>query len=926
MRALGVLISVLSVSAAFGGDAAPVPPANPRPAPPDPMQKAVAEFRLQSERLGLRPGTSPSHRVKSGPAAKFHGRLSENFRNDFLDAVPHEIRQRGQNKSLLRRNQFGFNVGGPVVIPRLFSGARTTFFSVSFEGVRERISRSSLHTIPALLERSGDFSQTVDLAGNPLPIFDPATTRANPNFNPAEPVSEENLKYVRDPFPGNRIPVNRLDPTAREALTLYPEPNTSAGPFLQNNYFSVSPETNTANGMIFKLDHMLREKHRFDFSTAFSNGLAGSARLFPTAADPNPPDRKYSSRSGTLRHTWTVSPRMVNTLAFGASTRGVHNQGDSIPIYRFSPYTRMGRENSRSRSVRNDFWIENQFSRRVGSHSLKFSGGWERQQVNALSDAAPDGAFTFGSGLTSLPGIVNTGHSFASFLLGMPEQVERSATTAPSYFSRELLNAKASDRWEVRRGLTLSGSLNFEINRPRVEKYDRQSTVDLSLINPANNLPGAMIVAGQNGIGRGLQPVRYNFEPSFGIAWSPLGSTRTVIRTSWARSTSGIGLTSGQFGTQAFNAYSVQISKNAQLEPVVLVHDGLPPAPSLPDLRPDAVNNMVADLIDRSGRQPRTEAVNFSVEREMPGSILFTAGYYHHDGDNMLVSNAGVNVNGIPLDSLRFRDALNDESFRSSLRPYPQYISFEVNSQYPVGRYVRDAGFFRLEKRTSGGLGLSAYYELGKQLDDYSGPWGVQDPYNRDNEWARTAGVNPSRLTLTYVYELPIGPSKALLAWTDWRRYFVEGWSLSGMTSIYSGDPLYLRPQFNNTGGVVDSLRVNVVPGVDPSVPNQGPDLWFNPSAFAQPADFTIGNGPRTHPFLSQPGSQNNDLSVTKRFTLDAERAVELSAVGFNVINHANWNDPDTVIGSASSPNVNAGRIIGSRGSRVVQLGIRYSF
>jgi hypothetical protein len=141
-----------------------------------------------------------------------------------------------------------------------------------------------------------------------------------------------------------------------------------------------------------------------------------------------------------------------------------------------------------------------------------------------------------------------------------------------------------------------------------------------------------------------------------------------------------------------------------------------------------------------------------------------------------------------------------------------------------------------------------------------------------------------------------------------------------------SGDPLYLRPQFNNTGGVIDALNVNVVPGVDPHVPSPGPDAWFNPAAFVQPPDFTAGSASRTHPSLNQPGNQNHDLSVTKRFSLNADRTVELSAVGFNFLNHANWNDPDMVVGSAAAPNVNAGKIIGSRGGRVIQLGLRYSF
>jgi hypothetical protein len=157
----------------------------------------------------------------------------ENLRNDILDALPHEARQRGAEKSTLRRNQFGFNVAGPVFIPRIFEGKQSTFFSLSYEGVRENVARSYLQTIPTLPERTGDWSSTVDAAGSTLPVYDPLTTRANSNFDPAQAVSVDNLEYIRDAFPGNQIPTSRLDPVAKKALTFYPAPNVAVGPFFQ---------------------------------------------------------------------------------------------------------------------------------------------------------------------------------------------------------------------------------------------------------------------------------------------------------------------------------------------------------------------------------------------------------------------------------------------------------------------------------------------------------------------------------------------------------------------------------------------------------------------------------------------------------------------------------------------------------------------
>ena len=127
------------------------------------MDRAVEEFKLQTQNLGLR-FDSPA-RLSGARKADWHGRVFENFRNDFLDAVPHETRQRGSNKSLLRRNQFGFNIAGPVVVPGFLHGDRNTFFSVSYEGVREHISRTYLRTIPTVPERTGDYSSVVDPAG-----------------------------------------------------------------------------------------------------------------------------------------------------------------------------------------------------------------------------------------------------------------------------------------------------------------------------------------------------------------------------------------------------------------------------------------------------------------------------------------------------------------------------------------------------------------------------------------------------------------------------------------------------------------------------------------------------------------------------------------------------------------------------------------
>ncbi len=911
-------------------------------APPSEIQKAIEEFKTQSRLLGLR--EEAARRRSNGLRPKWHGRLFENLRNDYFDAVPHEVRQRGGTKSMLRRNQFGFNLAGPLVLPKLYDGARRTYFSLSYEGMREKIARSYLRTIPTLAERSGDWSETVDLAGNPLPIYDPLSTRPNPAFDPGRPVSLENLEYLREPFPANRLPAWRLDPVAKRALEYYPPPNASVGPFFRNNYFIHAPETNTADGVIGKLDHSLRERHRLSLNWSFSNGLQGPARWFPTPANPGGPDRRFRNRRGSLEHVFTVSPRTVHTAGFAASAGSTESGGEArgdfaselglegvgqvgFPYFRIQPYLSLGRAYPVSKSARNEFEWSWALASKQGRHSWRLSGRYERSQVNAFYPQYPAGMFRFGEGLTSLPGIVNTGHAFASFLLGLAEYSELSLVGSPSYFRAGSWGAALRHSWEASGRLTFHWGLSLDVWTPRVEKYDRQSTVDLDALNPANGRKGALIAAGRDGRGRTFQPVRVKPEPSAGFSWNPWGDARTVVRGSFARSYAGIPIYSSQWGTQGFNGTPTFISPNVQLEPAVRLADGLPPpARSLPDLRPEAANDTVADLVDRSRLQPVYQSASLSVEREAPGSVVLTIGAAYSGGRNLLVGNWAANPNAIPLEALRFRDQLNDEQFNRSLRPYPQFKGFDVSSSWPLGRYHRDAGFLRLEKRASRGLTLSAYYEFSKQLDDYSGPYGRQDYFNRRNEWSLTAYNRPHRFSFSCVYELPLGPNKTLLGYTDWRRHLADGWSLSAISSFTSGEPIALRPQFNNTGGVVDTLNVNVVPGVSPRVARPGPELWFNPEAFVQPPDFSIGNASRTHPFLRNPSSQNHDLSLTKRFALVRDRTLEFSAVGLNFLNHADWEDPDTLIGPAEAPNVNAGKIIGSRGGRIIQLGVRFSF
>lgn len=922
----------------------PSPKTTPTPAPKQPseLQKALQEFRVQ---VGGQNSPNGSPIKSASTKHSYTGRIYENFRNNAMDAIPHEVRQRGGTKSLLQRNQFGFNVNGPVRLPFIYDGRRKTFFSVSYEGTIERIAQSYLFTLPTVRQRTGDFSDNVDSAGQPVKIYDPLTTRSNPAYDSTKPIDENNLQYFRDPFPNNTIPQSRIDPVARALVALYPNPNSNVGPFLQNNYFINNPFENRANGTISKLDHAVTEKQQLSLTVSFSSGVRKSPKYFEGPANSGVPNYDYKTRSLVLTDTWTRSPR--TSLFFRLTA--AHNLTASIeseqlgqsypsqlglrglfsgifPTFRFGNYVGIGPRNNsvfRESSYSLSPYISVSLNRK--SHTLRVAHSIRSNYENIYSPYAPSGYFTFNTQITGLPGIRNTGNTFASFLMGLVNRGEETVVKHPSYYRKKFTQYYISDEYRVRPGITISASVNVETSSPRIEKYNRQSTVSFKQINPANGKPGALIFAGKNGAGRGFQPTTVRAEPTIGMAINPFNNRKTVIRASFSQSYQGYPIYGRHFGTQGFNVATVFVSPNDQLKPAFILGDGVPQnfvAP--PFLDPTAANGTDADFVDDSGKLPSTQQWTVNIQRELPKSFSIEVGYLGWRGRNLFIDSL-VRLNAVPLENLKYRDQLYTQSFRDSLRPYPQYQNIELGGVYPAGSSRGNALNISLDKRLSGGIYGRASYRFAKQMDNVS-VGGAQDPNNLSVEMT----LNPSDVThslqASYTYELPFGKGKPLLSNGERLARLLGGWSLSGLTTWRGGTPLIIRPYFNRTGNLITTLHVNTVPGVDPKVDVKSPQNWFNPAAFAQPDDFTPGTASYTHPSLRTPWDQFHHLSMTKRVEMTSDTSVEWVVESFNFPNHANFNDPDTRIGPASSPNLNAGKIIGSTGGRVMQVGLRILF
>ena len=912
------------------------------------VHAAVQAFRQITASANLRPGQRVGGRASvasGGRSSTWHGRVFKYFRNDILDAVPHEVVQRGGDRNLRRRNQFGFTVNGPVSIPKIYDGRGSTFFTFSYEGTRERVGRSYLFTIPTEQQRFGDFSDLVDRAGRSLTVYDPASTSRNPLHDPRSRVTRSNLEYRRDPFPDNRIPAFRIDQVARRANAVYPQPNTDVGPFLRNNYWANPSERNAPDGFIARVDHNLGDLQKITLDVKVSEGFQDTPDIYPTAGNPGRPDRLFSNRSFELADTVNLTPNLTYRGSFEVDsdivdTISVHGDRDFpdelglrgvngavFPELRFHGYAGLGSsQRSHLRNAFNDYDFDNEAIFRSGDHTWTVVSDAKVVKFGTLELDSPSGSFSFNDRITGLPGINNSGDGFATFLLGQAWRAQTTDQPQPAYIRRRSFQNSVADQWQINPNLTLTLRLNVDATSPRTEKFDRQSTFDPKAPNPGTDDPGALVFARHGGMGRAFQPFRVRAEPRLGVSWSPTKHRNTVLRGTVLRTYSAVNLRPGPFATQGFSGRRSPISRNSQLVPAVTLAHGFPALPNpLPDLRGDFANNSDVDMIPRTDAQPTYNYLSLEFEHKLPKGLILRARGRTTRGRDLLMGGQIAGLNRAPVSVLSYRDRLNEESFRRALRPFPHVQRIRMNYQYPGGKYRYDEGRINLQKRTGDGLSLDLEYLYRKKWDDYSGP-GIQDHHDRATAWGLSRGLRPQRFAVTYTYELPLGPGKAVLAQPGLWSKLVSDWSVSGFTTWLSGDPIALEPMFNNTGGIVPYLRVDAVPGVDPRVRKPGPEAWFNPEAFVNPADFTLGNVPRTHPTLRNPDYRNNDIALTKRLVLSQERSIEFLLQSFNFLNQGNWNDPDTEIGPAHARNANAGKIIGSRGGRVLQLGLRYYF
>ncbi|HZT39254.1 MAG TPA: TonB-dependent receptor [Bryobacteraceae bacterium] len=873
-----------------------------------PSIDGIQEFKVQTNvyaaEYGRALGSVVNVTTKSGTNS-LHGTAFEFVRNEALDAK--NFFAPPGPKAPFKRNQYGFSVGGPVYLPRLFDGRNKLFFFADFEGTKIRQSSTTVSTIPTPLMRTGNFSEL--LTQRKLAITDPTTGQ---------------------PFPGNVIPAGRLDPVAVTLVNLYPAPMTSG---VASNFTYQAPAPQDAPKFDIRTDANLGAKDNVFWRISKQDATTPAVFSLPAPAYGGGPfDSQITgiNTGATWNHIFT--PGLIMSIRgawnYGyfardnpASTKseffnrkyGIKGGNDSIPgsfsNFNITGYASLGLgpnnpvfRDSQNRQLAGDVtWTR-------GAHTVKFGGSLIKSQNNIFNIRNEiGGPYQFNGRYT--------GDGMADFVLGMASQF--TWNTRLQVNLRSWNNAAfIQDDWKVTPNLTLNLGLRYEIVLPFVDKRNRMGDFD-DWTNPANP---TLVVAGQGGTDRYHRAMiatdKNNFMPRVGFAYK-LGA-RTVIRAGYGvfyAYMEPLGDAEWLIGNPPF-AYGVTLT-SSPTTPALILAQGL--APGALDLAHATGIQLAA--IERQGISPYAQQWNFNIQRELGRDWMFEVGYAGSKGTHL--------------------EEVYDENFSppgpgniNAKRPYQTVLipGTSINAALgPIYGYHFNGNSFynalvtRLEKRFSDGLTLLTSYTFSKAMGDACGAaaagnttnCGYQDVRNLRAERSVDNSDIPHRFVASGMYDLPFGKGRRVGAnMPALAEAVLGGWSIGSIVTVASGPPYSVvvagNPANSGTFSIVD--RPNVVG--DPYAITRTLQQDFNTAAFVTHPPFTTGNAGRN--IMRQRGFFNWDFSAHKEFAVRERLRIQFRYESFHFTNTPRFGTPGATLGTA-----NFGQITSADTPRNQQLGLK---
>ncbi|MDZ4801579.1 MAG: carboxypeptidase-like regulatory domain-containing protein [Bryobacteraceae bacterium] len=921
-----------------------------------PNPDSTQEFKVQSNNLsaewGRFGGGVINVSTRSG-SNQLHGSLYEYLRNSAFDANEFFNRRAGNGTPAFRMNQFGYSVGGPVVIPGVYKGTNKTFFFTDYQGTRWRRGDTFLGTVPTELQRKGDFTQTLTQRGQQIVIYDPDTTRVDP-ANPA--------RFIRTAFPGNVLPASRINPIGAKMAAYYPLPNTTGDPLTgTNNFVNNAARAIEQANFGSRVDHNMGQAWRMfgrfsvnrstlaqpdTFGNPATSGVGANGKLYLNNYNAGfdntvtlSPSSVFNVRYGFARFYWA---RNTRSYGFDQTTLGIPASLVSqmaAPLYPNMSVEGFAAQGGGSvlRTGQDTHTLLASLARLSGKHNFKFGLDIRLHRMHLFNLNNGGGNYAFNRTMSRGPdpnAVTETGGSgLASLLLGTPTSGSINlavGNTLQNFYYAGYLQ----DDFRVSSRLTLNLGVRWEAESPMRERRNQINFFDVGIASPVRNsafpnLKGGLVFADESN--RQVYAWdKNNFAPRGGFAWS--FSNKMVIR-------GGGGLFFAPFGVSDVGEGYVPNSGFTASTPMVATIDGITPfrtltnsyadgllKPTRADLGASTYLGQGVTAWDPAAVTPYTVQWNLDIQRSFGRAFLVEAAY---SGSRGVKLNQTREYNALDPRYLALGTALQtlvDNPFypnipagglaqsrvqrRQLLLPYPQYSGVSVvNSS--SGNSVYHSLALKGEKRMSKGYSVLLSYTLAKLISDTRNSFGangnnlntglntgVQNWYDLRSERSLSEIDAARSLAVSFVAELPFGGGKAYLGKLHGvAGRLVSGWQLSGVVTSRSGFPLVLSATIPNGGNRPNSTGVSAELSGDRSR-NDQVTRWFNTSAFTQPAAFTFGNVSRTLPDVRGPAFNNIDVSLLKNTRIREGLQVQFRAEYFNVLNHANFWQPNSAFGS----------------------------
>ncbi len=920
-----------------------------------PAVDAVEEFKVQSGSMsaefGFTAGGTVNLVTKSGTNT-IHGTVYEFLRNDKFDAR----NTFAPVKLPFRYNQYGASIGGPVRKDKTFG-----FFN--WEDYKSRRANPRIASMPLDNWRQGDFSNLFDNSGRLIPIYDPATTRANPN----------GAGQVRDLFPNNQVPRGRFDPITPKILEFYPKPNRAPqNAFTQaQNFQDVSRGTIDWRQWNFKADHRFNERNSMfvRYSSAEHAPYTNSLYLDETASAARVDNQ--TNRNAVVSDTHTFSPTLINDLRVGVMRQAFSfvsvNIGkewprrlglppvvpnDAMPAVDFG----FGSIGGGTAGFRGSFnWdIQDMVTKIKGNHTLKIGYNHRLLQGGNLQGGAPSGSFAF-AGLTTNPQVpAGTGSNMAQYLLGEVSGASIDRILGNSWHGYTT-SAFIQDDWKVNRRVTLNLGFRHDFQQKPYERHDGQINFDLTGASPVAGLRGRTVFAGVDGQPRSFLKEDYNdFAPRFGFAWDIFGTGKTVFRGGYGVFYPSIFWRNFLGDTNLFSTTTTSYVAQAPGQRAFLFSQGFPFTPlESPGAKagPGALLGQGVAAFESDKTTPLTQQWSGSIQQEYRG-WLFDVTYSANKGNHFLANGYGINVL-TPDERKRLGRTLQDVvpnplagripgglgaatvQRERTLLPYPQYSGVTIRNPR-LGNYMSHQLQLNAKKRMSNGLLVHWAYTAGKKMTDgiyvpvdfgpveQTNEGNFQDGFtNRKLNKSVDAADVSQRSVISALYELPFGKGKALDPSNAVLRKIVGGWQLNMINVIQTGIPLTVRGASNFAADRPNST------GVSAKIDNPSRTQWFRTDAFANPPDFELGNIGRTIPDVRHPGAVNFDFSMIKNTTITEKIRLEFRAEAFNAFNRVNLGLADDNFSpgpDGRNRSSTFGTVASARDARIGQLALKVIF